>query len=143
MTPSTVTVTSSPTISINTVNSAANLVLLLQRAGRQASAKTLLDASFAWFYETGPDVVHGTLSNMVDVELLALRGDASGALKAFAELIDGGWIGDWRWYVNGLNLDSIRDTEEFKALNVKLEEEMAAQLQAIRELPDMGIADLR
>ena len=135
--------TSSPTISINTVNSAANLVLLLQRAGRQAAAKTLLDASFAWFYETGPDVVHGTLGNMVDVELLALRGDASGALKAFAELIDGGWIGDWRWYVNGLNLDSIRDTEEFKALNVKLEEEMAAQLQAIRELPDMGIADLR
>lgn len=133
----------SPTISIGTVNSAANLVLLLQRAGKQAAADALLDASFAWLQETGPDVVHGTLYTMVDVELLALRGDTSGALKALGEAIEGGWIFDWRWYVNGSNLDSIRDTDEFKALTAKLEEKMAAQLQAVRELPDMGIADLR
>ena len=133
----------SPTIRLDNVNSAANLVLLLQRAGEQAAAKTILDASFAWFKETGPDVVHGSVNNMVEVELLALRGDTSGALKAFDEAIEGGWIADWRLFVNGSNLDSIRDAEEFKVLTAKLEEKMATQLQAIRELPDMGIADLR
>jgi TolB-like protein/Tfp pilus assembly protein PilF len=133
----------SPTIGIDTVNSAANLVLLLQRAGKQAAADTLLDASFSWFEKTGPDVVHGTLSTMVDVELLALRGDLRGALEAYSEAIDGGWLTDWRWYVNGSNLDSIRDNEEFKILTAKLEEKMATQLQAIRELPNMGMADLR
>jgi TolB-like protein/Tfp pilus assembly protein PilF len=134
---------SSPMIGIDTVNSATNLVLLLQRAGKQAAANTLLDASFAWYQETGPDVVHGTLSNMVDVELLALRGDTQGALKALGEAIDGGWITDWRWYVAGHNLDSIRDTKEFKSLIAKLEAKMATQLEAIRELPNLGAADLR
>lgn len=133
----------SPMIGIDTINSATNLVLLLQRAGKQADANTLLDASIAWYQETGPDVVHGTLSNMVDVELLALRGDAQGALKALREAIDGGWTSDWRWYVAGHNLESIRDTKEFKSLIAKLEAKMATQLQAIKELPNLGAADLR
>jgi hypothetical protein len=42
-----------------------------------------------------------------------------------------------------MNLDSIREAPKFQAIVAELEADMAAQLEALRALPDMGEYDLR
>ena len=41
------------------------------------------------------------------------------------------------------NLDSLRNEPEFQAIIERLEDDMATQLEAIREIPYLGEFDLR
>lgn len=132
-----------PTVTIANVHAAADLALLSRQAGDAKAADALINAGLAWYSETGPDVVWGSLGTLIDVELLALNGDTGGALEGMSEAISNGRYADWMFTLGSPNLDALRDTPEFKALTEKLKAKMATQLQAIKDLPDLGEADLR
>ena len=116
---------------------------MLQRAGQLDGADTLIDAGLAWYRETQFPGVHGVLTNIVDVEFLALKAEKNAALDTLREAIDGGWRASWPWYMNNENLFSLRDEPEFKEILAQLEDATATQLTAILALPDMGENDLR
>lgn len=87
--------------------------------------------------------MHGYLTSIVDVSLLALSGEAEAAMETLSAAVDQGWKYDWRWHLANRNLDSIRDEPDFEIIKTRLERETALQLEAIRTLPDMGEFDLR
>jgi hypothetical protein len=132
-----------PEITINNVNAAADLALLLQRAGELEVADTLINAGLAWYRETQIPGVYGDLINIVDVELLALNGERNAALDTLRGAVDGGWNGEWKWHTSNENLASLRNEPEFQAIIAQLESDMATQLKAIRALPYLGEFDLR
>ncbi|MCH8894856.1 MAG: hypothetical protein IH927_01195 [Proteobacteria bacterium] len=117
--------------------------MLLQPAGEADSADTLIDAGLSWYREKQVPGVHGYLTNIVDVELLALNGEKNAALDALRQAVDGGWRWSWPWYMSNENLSSLRVEPEFQDIIAQLENDMATQLKAIKELPHMGEADLR
>lgn len=133
----------SPKITIDNINAAADLALLLQQAGEADNADTLIDAGLAWYRETQAPGVHGYLANIVDVELLALNGEKNAALETLREAIDSGWRWSWPWYMSNENLFSLRDEPEFQEIMARLKDDMATQLKAVNALPYMGEADLR
>ncbi|MCH9026169.1 MAG: tetratricopeptide repeat protein [Proteobacteria bacterium] len=130
-------------ITIENVDAAADLALLLQRAGEADRADSLIDAGLTWYSETQIPGVHGYLTNIVDVELLALNAEKDAALEALRVAIDGGWKWSWSWYMSNENLSSLRVEPEFQDIIAQLENDMATQLKAIRALPHMGEADFR
>jgi len=132
-----------PEITIANVNAAADLALLLQRSGEADGAATLIDAGLAWYGETQVPGVHGNLTNIVDVELLALNAEKDAALDTLREAVDAGWRWSWPWYTSNENLLSLRNEPEFQEIMAQLEDDMATQLKAIQALPDLGEADLR
>ena len=133
----------SPKITVDNVNAAADLAVLLQRAGEPAAANTLIDAGLAWVQRTQPAGVYGNLVNIVAVELLALAGEKDAALDALQQAVDSGWRANWRYIFRNETLASLRDVPAFQAITSELEDDMANQLDAIQALPDMGEFDLR
>ncbi len=132
-----------PEITVDNVNAAADLALLLQSAGETDNSDTLIDAGLAWYRRTQPVGSHGYVVDIVDVQFLALKGENRAALKTLQQAADVGWGFAWQWNTSNENLASIRDEPQFQAIIAQLEGEMVTQLAAIRALPNMGEFDLR
>ena len=132
-----------PEMSVSNVNAAADLALLLQRAGESGRADAIINAGLEWFERTQPEGVYGYLVNIVDVELLALDGQTQAALDRLQQAVDSGWTSDWRAIFGNETLASLRNEPKFQQIEAQLESEMATQLEVIRALPDMGELDLR
>ncbi len=132
-----------PEITVDNVNAAADLALLLQRTGEPEAADVFINAGLSWYRQTQPASAHGYLIDIVDVQFLALLGDKDAALKTLQQAADRGWGFAWQWNVSNENLASIRDEPQFQAIIAQLEGDMVTQLAAIRALPDMGEFDLR
>lgn len=132
-----------PKITVDNVSIAADLAFLQQRSGASDNASVLIDAGLAWLQRTQPAGMHGYLTNIVDVELLALAGNRDAALSALQQAVDGGWRFDWPYTLRNKTLDSLRSEPEFEAITLQLENDMSEQLDAIRALPYMGEFDLR
>ena len=132
-----------PLITVDNIYAAADLALLLQRAGEPDLADSLIQAGLDWYRKTQATAMHGYLTTIVDVSLLALNGDDTAALDALRAAVDQGWKYDWRWHLGNKNLDSIRGEPGFEEIETRLERETAEQLEVIRALPDMGKFDLR
>ena len=132
-----------PEISVDNANVAADLALLLQRAGQVELADALIDAGLSWYRESQVPGVHGYLISIADIEFLALKAEKRAALGALREAVDGGWNNEWKWHTSNENLASIRNEPEFQSIIAQLEGDMATQLEAIRALPYMGEFDLR
>jgi len=132
-----------PEIGVGNINAAADLALLLQRAGEETAADIVIDAGLDWIRKSQPEGVHGSLINIADVELLALDGQKQAALDRLQQAIDGGWRSHWRSALSNENLYSLRDEPTFQQIVALVEADMAAQLQVIRALPYMGEFDLR
>ena len=132
-----------PGIAVGNINAAADLALLLQRAGEPAAADRIIDAGLAWIERTQPEDVHGYLINISDVELLALSGQKQAALDRLQQAVDNGWLSHWPEIFNNETFNSLRDEPRFQQATAQLENEMATQLEAIRALPNMGEFDLR
>jgi len=130
-----------PEITVDNVNAAADLALLLQRAGEPERAGVLVDAGIAWYEKTQTAGVNAYVTNIVNVHLLAVKGDETKALEMLRQAVSSGWAYDWYWHINNRALDSIRELAEFQSLVTELEEKMAAQLAAIEAMPDMGPLD--
>jgi TolB-like protein/tetratricopeptide (TPR) repeat protein len=132
-----------PEIKTDNVNAAADLALLLQRAGEPNAASAIINAGLTWIQQTQPKGVHGYLINIADVELLALDGQTQAALDTLQQAVDSGWRSHWRSSFGNENLASLRSEPGFQQMTAQLEKDMAAQLEAIRALPNMGEFDLR
>ena len=132
-----------PEITVDNVNAAADLALLLQRAGQSDSADALIDAGLAWYRRTQPLNSHGYVVGIVDIQLLALKEDKEAALQALQQAADDGWGFSWQWNLSNENFAAISDDPQFQAIVAQLENNMVTQLEAIRALPDMGEFDLR
>ena len=133
----------SPQITIDNINEAANLALLLRSAGHTEAADGLIRAGLDWHRENQVPGVHGYLIGVVDVELLALAGREEEALDTLISAVDKGWRATWGWNLGNPNLDSIRDGLAFQVLVNRIEADLAEQVTAIRALPDQGEMDLR
>ncbi len=132
-----------PEITVGNINAAADLALLLQRAGEPAAADTIIDTGLVWIQRTQPEGVHGYLINIADVELLALDGQEQAALDRLQQAVDNGWKSHWRSAFGNETLASLRNEPRFQQITAQLEKDMATQLEAIRALPNMGEFDLR
>jgi tetratricopeptide (TPR) repeat protein len=132
-----------PEITFGNIVVAADLALLLRRAGKPEAADVLINTALAWYRETQIPGVHGELTNIVDVELLALNGEKDAAINSLREAVDGGWRNLWKWHLGNENLASLHGEPGFQAIIEQLENDMAAQLEAIHALPYMGEFDLR
>lgn len=132
-----------PKITVDNVNAAADLAVILRRAGEPGAANALIDVGLAWVRRTQSAGVYGNLVNIVDVELLALAGEKDAALDALQKAVDSGWRSNWQTIFRNATLASLRDDPAFQAIASRLRDDMATQLDAIRALPDMGEFDLR
>jgi len=132
-----------PSITIDNIYAAADLALLLQQSGEAERADALIQEGLAWYGQTQPATMHGYLTTIVDVSLLALSRDDELAMETLSAAVEQGWKYDWRWHLGNKNLDSIRGKPGFEEIQSRLERETALQLEAIRNLPDMGEFDLR
>ena len=132
-----------PQIRMGNINAAADLALLLRRAGEPAIANRIIDAGLDWMRRTQPEGVYGYVINIVYVELLALDGQVQAALDALQQAVDSGWTLHWPLIFSNETLGSLRDEPQFQQITARLEKEMATQLEAIRALPYMGELDLR
>ncbi len=132
-----------PVISAANISCAPDLVLLLQRAGKDVAAQLLIDAALGWWRETQPAGVHGFVLNIADIELLALNGQTQEALEGLLQAADAGWRNFWPWVVSGNNLAALRDEPELKAMSERIKMDFAKQLQAVYASPYLGEADLR
>lgn len=132
-----------PVISSENISFAPDLVLLLQRAGKDAAAQLLIDTALSWWRKTQPAGVHGYVFNIADIELRALNGQTQEALEGLLQAADAGWRNSWPWFISGKNLATLRDEPELKAVDERIKMEFAEQLQAIYASPYLGEADLR
>ena len=132
-----------PKITVDNVHAAADLALLLHRAGETERSAALIDAGLAWYEKSQPANVYSMVTNIVAVHLLAVKGDETKALNMLRQAVSAGWAYDWYWHINNRDLDPIRTRPEFQSIVKELEEKMAVQLAAIEALPDMGPLDLR
>jgi TolB-like protein/Tfp pilus assembly protein PilF len=132
-----------PEIKVGNVNAAADLALLLQRAGDPTAADVIINAGLDWIQRTQPEGVHGYLINIADVELLALDGQKQAALDRLQQAVDSGWRSHWRSTFGNETLASLRNEPGFQQITAQIEKDMATQRKAIRALPDMGEFDLR
>ncbi len=132
-----------PEVTRMSIKAAAGLSLLLRRNGDLDQATALIDTSLGWYRDTQVEGVYNEGLGIVYVGLLALDGDKQAALAALRDAVDSGWRWAWQWDLSDRNLDSIRDEPEFRAIVVELEHDMAAQLEAVLALPNMGRFDLR
>jgi len=133
----------SPTITVDNVNSAADLAFLLLRLGQDEQAQSLVDGSLDWYERTRPQGVYGWDTSTVKAELLVARGDHDGALETLKEAIDSGWNYNWTWYMDSPNFDPVRDRPEFLAVVSRLNNHMKTQRESYLALADMGEFDLR
>ena len=77
--------------------------------------------------------------NIPEVQVHALSGDTDSALSALRAALDSGQR--HAWWIDLLHsplLDSLRDEPEFQAMVEELQEEMAAQLENVREMQRTG-----
>jgi TolB-like protein/Tfp pilus assembly protein PilF len=132
-----------PEITVDNVNAAADLALLLQRSGDPRLADTLIHAGLAWYQETQVPGVHGFLTSIADIEFLALQGQRKASLDALHAAANVGWGFVWRWDTSNENFATVRDDPAFQAIIAQLENNMVTQLENIRALPNMGEFDLR
>lgn len=127
--------TNAPRISIDNIQPAADLALLFRYAGYPDKADLLIEAALAWHRDNQPEGVHGFLVNIVDAHLLALQGDADGAIARIDQAVESGWRFDWPTHLSNLNLASLFDDPRFDALRSKLQTDMSRQLEALRQDP--------
>ena len=132
-----------PVINTDNVEIAADLALLLRRAGEQETADKIVRASLSWYRDTQVPGVYGAVVGIIYVELLALNSEKRAALDALRAAVDSGWRLVAQWNLIDEGYSSLRDEAEFQAIVAEIEDDMARQLEAIKALPDMGEFDLR
>jgi len=127
----------SPVIGFTNYHAAIDVSLVLKILGREEDAERLLDKSLAHIEKMSRMGIYGY--GLADVEILALQGRDEEALIALRSGIDEGWRSNWRWLnVDNRNLDSIKDTPEFRAIIADIEADMAAQLERVRAMEASG-----
>lgn len=122
---------------------AVDAILLLQYAGEDELANKIIATTLNLYDHLNPERIRGYDMVIMDVELLALAGEIDLALARLQEAVDGGWSLGWPYYVQGKNLESLRDRPEFAAIVAQLEAVSAEQSANWLAVPHLGEFDLR
>lgn len=132
-----------PPIDALSLASAIDLALVLQATGERSQAIELL---------VGAEKVLRTLSRLgtsgyglADVQIHALRGDATNSLAALREAEQAGWRGPlWRYHRDlDPSLASIRNEREFKAVFADIERDIVRQRAELTARPKKAPLDLQ
>ncbi|HSG98004.1 MAG TPA: hypothetical protein VLA11_08420 [Woeseiaceae bacterium] len=118
-------------------------VALIQFIGDDDRANTLLGALLEGYERLNPRHIRGYDLGIVDIEILALAGEIDLALQRLQEAVDGGWSMEWRYFVEGRNLDNLKDRPEYEAIVAQLEAEQAEQSANWLASPHLGEFDPR
>ena len=109
---------------------AIDLYPVLLRTGEKELATALLDKAEAFVQG------HFRLSTggygWADVEIHALRGETGKALAAMRSAIDEGMRWNWNVLPHNLNVQSLWDEPEFRAMLAEIEADMAMRREAVR-----------
>jgi tetratricopeptide (TPR) repeat protein len=118
---------SSPRVDASNVSPAIDLALVLATQGDHEAAVRLLSASED-VISTQPRLGAGGYG-LMDVQILAMRGERERALVALQQAVEDGWRGKaWRYFRDiEPNLASIRNTAKFKAAFDAVEQDLQRQ----------------
>jgi len=118
-----------PGVSAINISRAADLGLLLQRAGEPEHAKVLLEKVVSTYDE---NYVRGAANyplGIAKVDALALLGRKDEALVTMRQLIDDGWRLIWRWStVYNPNHESLRGDPIYESMLTEIEHDLARQV---------------
>jgi TolB-like protein/Tfp pilus assembly protein PilF len=127
----------SPKLGSSNYRSAIDLALILSKLGEHERADRLLEGSLQYIQRIPR--FGGSGFGIADVRIYALQGDRQKALSALRQAIDEGWRNFW-WYdlKHDLNLESLHDEPEYRAMIAEIEADMARQLARVREMEKNG-----
>jgi tetratricopeptide (TPR) repeat protein len=127
-----------PQVSPNNISMAADLGLLMQRAGEPEQARVLLQRVVAVYDESYARGAANFPLGIAKVDALALLGRKDEALATMRQLIDDGWRMLWRWSTAyNPNHESLRGDPEYESMLAEIEQDLARQVE------DFGGMELR
>ena len=115
---------------------AVDLAWLLRMEGDAEHAERLLDISLAVLRQS-PSGTTG-YRGVTEAKILALQADEPGALAALRNAVDSGWRHLWWMAENDPTLASISNHPEFLAIMDEIRDDMAVQLERVREMERSG-----
>jgi TolB-like protein/DNA-binding winged helix-turn-helix (wHTH) protein/Tfp pilus assembly protein PilF len=126
-----------PKVGTMNLGDAVNLAAVLFKTGEKERANLLLEKSLQHI-QTKPRLGKNGYV-LFDVEIFALQGEKQKALAALRQAIDEGWRRYW-WYNLKYEPDlvSLHDEPEYQAMVAEIEDDMAAQLERVREMERNG-----
>jgi tetratricopeptide (TPR) repeat protein len=130
-----------PTINMSNVFAAIEVAVVLQHTGERKLASALLDGSEGYLRTIPRNGPWGY--QLSDVQISALRGDKTRALRALRGAEQDNWRINWGYYRRfDPALDSIRNEPEFKAIFDDIERDMTKQRAAVAARPKDAPLDL-
>jgi tetratricopeptide (TPR) repeat protein len=124
---------SPPNVNAANFRPAIDIAGIYQLLGRKDLADRLLEACLQQIEHTIRVGYYGFWVS--DVQILALQGRTDEALAALRQAFDQGWRTDWRYF---FNRDPIRSDPRFQSIRTDLENDMARQLEHVREMEANG-----
>ncbi len=129
-----------PAITPDNLLQAVDLALLQKLAGREQSARRLLEAALE-AYDRPYFTSGGTRAWLVPAkaEALAILGRDRESLDELRRIIDRGWRIYWRWETDlNPNFNGLHEDPEFKAMVKELEDDIARQREHVFEMNGRG-----
>ena len=129
-----------PRLTLNILQQAVHLALLLSLDSQKEKARQLLEAAIEVYDR--PYAIAGP-QNMglapLKAEALAILGRKEEALEELRRLIEAGWRINWRWSTDmNASFNGIRDTTSFRTMVQELAIDIAAQRIAVEEMEAEG-----
>lgn len=120
-----------PQVRADNIVKAADLGLLLQRAGQSEQAQAMLKSVVSFYDDNYARGAANYPLGIAKVDALALLGRNDEALAALRQLIDDGWRLLWRWStVFNPNHASLHDDPDYESMLVEIEQDLARQVEA-------------
>lgn len=120
-----------PQVRADNIVKAADLGLLLQRAGQSEQAQAMLENVVSFYDDNYARGAANYPLGIAKVDALALLGRNDEALAALRQLIDDGWRLLWRWStVFNPNHASLHGDPDYESMLVEIEQDLARQVEA-------------
>ncbi|MBP7371091.1 MAG: hypothetical protein KA902_06580 [Arenimonas sp.] len=122
-----------PEVNLDNYLAALDVAMIMLKLGDAQKANIILDGVSKGFAVIPDFGFYG--DGILEVEVIALRGEKSKALLALRQLQRSGWHGpNWRYYRDiDPAFSSIRSEQEFKAIFADIEKDMLRQRELIKK----------
>ena len=120
----------------NNIFQAMNLSLAYERTGQGDCSRTILDAILALMYERG---INPRAFGFLEAEVQARQGDIQRALATLRASVESGMRAQWMTQVeHSPHMKELRNHPEFYMIRDAVQEDLARQLAAVREMEKQG-----